>query len=248
MGDLFPFPLRISRIVDATSATHRWHLMLSLYATLHITALQRLMSKTNKKSIRALSYTSQNTTASKLLMLIYLDVPMVLKIVQCIKKEGYHDVGECHGNQGGKRFPAGCLWAFGPHFELDLCWILLEVVTVHWKRSPPDWVATHQLDQESFTMFLAGGRVGGGQAILLVAAVEAAALNLEGWPFSAPTHIWVLGAQPLVDNAGGIESMIQFLCVKDSLQEAWTNQIPICFRLNNFRWLSDWHLRVVPAD
>ena len=97
-------------------------------------------------------------------------------------------------------------------------------------------------------MFLAGGRVGGGQAILLVAAVEAAALNLEGWPFSAPTHIWVLGAQPLVDNAGGIESMIQFLCVKDSLQEAWTNQIPICFRLNNFRWLSDWHLRVVPAD
>ena len=43
MGDLFPFPLRISRIVDATSATHRWHLTLSLYATLHITALQRLM-------------------------------------------------------------------------------------------------------------------------------------------------------------------------------------------------------------
>ena len=124
MGDLFPFPLRISRIVDVTSATHRWHLMLSLYATLHITALQRLMSKTNKKSIRALSYTSQNTTASKLLMLIYLDVPMMLKIVQCIKKEGYHDVGECHGNQGGKRFPAGCLSAFGPHFELDLCWIL----------------------------------------------------------------------------------------------------------------------------
>ena len=50
IGVLFLFPLRLSQIADAISTTHRWHLMVSLSATLHTTALQRCQKQNKNQS------------------------------------------------------------------------------------------------------------------------------------------------------------------------------------------------------